>query len=109
MVTGKIICAIKNADPEKRIGKRLLNSVYEFILEKRVETWKIYSLPFPKLVAYYESFGFKQHDVIYMRGKAKVVEIKLLLIYDKENVTDSYVIDNTCELDDNYENGDDDF
>lgn len=99
MVNGKIICAIKNVDPERRIGKILLDSVHQFILEKRVETWRIFSLPFPKLVSYYESIGFKRHTTLYVRGKAKVVEMSLTLLYDEE-INDNSITDNVCELDD---------
>lgn len=84
MVNGKIICAIKSANPEKKIGKTLLFSVYQFILEKRVETWRIFSLPSPKLVTYYENFGFQKYDTIYVRGKAKVIEMKIKIEYNEE-------------------------
>lgn len=103
MVNGKIICAIKSTDPKKKIGKILLESVYQFILENRVETWRIFSLPSPKLVAYYESFGFKQHTTLYVRGKAKVVEMNITLTYTEDNVNDSFIIDNICEFDDSEE------
>lgn len=100
MVNGKIICAIKSADPEKRIGKMLLDSVYQFILEKKVETWRIFALPYPKLIAYYESIGFTQYDTIYVRGKAKVVEMNLIVKYDNDQNDESLIINNTCEYDD---------
>jgi len=82
MVSGKIVCAMKNSDPEKKIGMLLLECVYQFILEKKVETWRIFSLPYPGLVSYYKTFGFEEYDTIYVRGLPKVVEMKMKINYD---------------------------
>jgi len=102
MVQGKIICAMKNADPEKKIGMLLLNAVYSFILEKKVETWRILSLPYPSLVSYYESFGFQQYDTIYVRGIPKVIEMKLKIIYNDSDDSDDTILNH--ENDENREN-----
>lgn len=86
LVTGKNICAIKNSNPDVKIGRKLLNAVYSFILENKVETWKINSTP--KLISYYENFEFEQCNTIYVRGKAKVVRMIRLIHYDEKDGED---------------------
>lgn len=94
MVNGKIIYVTKNNDPKGKTWTKLLNSVYQFIREKRVETWKIYSISFHKLISYYESFGFEQYDTIYIRGKAKVVEMKIIIEYQENQSTEKNISEN---------------
>lgn len=98
-VIGKIICAIKSSNPQLRIGKKLLDSVYSFVIENRVETWTINSLPFPKLVLYYEKFGFVYQRTIYARGQPKVVVLEMNIQHEHIDEDILYSLNEVCDLD----------
>ena len=78
-VTGKILCG---SDGYRGIGRILLECVLEFITEREVQTWTIYSLPFENLVKYYEEIGFRVMNIIYRNGKKKCYEMRRDFIYE---------------------------
>ena len=78
-VTGKILCG---SDGYRGIGRILLECVLEFITERKVQTWTIYSLPFENLVKYYEEIGFRVMNIIYRNGKKKCYEMRRDFIYE---------------------------
>ena len=72
-IDGRIFCV---RESNKGIGNSLLDSVHNFALNNGVTMWKIKSLPFEKLIKYYEKYGFKKSLEIYnKKGKLKVHEI----------------------------------
>lgn len=52
----KILCGLTKYE---NISLKLIECVLEFIAERRIETWIIYSLNNPKLIEFYEKIGFK--------------------------------------------------
>ena len=76
IVMGKILCG------HRGVGRLLLESVLQFITEREVQTWIIYSLPFEKLINYYQEFGFKIINIIYRGGKKKCYEMRKDFTYD---------------------------
>lgn len=73
-ITGRIICAIKTIGDIGN-GKRLMDSVFKFGYENKALVWDLSSLPYDKLLKYYESFGFIYNDTIYDRGEKKVYKM----------------------------------
>jgi len=66
-INGKNLCGRKGY----HVGKMLLQSVYDFAISKDITFWHIYSLPYEKLIKYYESFGFIRGNPIYRKGELK--------------------------------------
>lgn len=99
LVNGKILCG---HDGYRGIGRILLECVYEFILERKIENWSIYSLPENELIEYYKSAGFVESDTIYKNGKKKVIRMVRNFTYnEKQNVdclTDNCNINEESEI-----------
>ena len=93
LLTGKILCG---SDGYRGVGRQLLECVADFIFDKRVQTWTIYSLPDEKLIKYYEYMGFSVIDILYRNGKKKVYEMRRKFTYD--NVQTGCSLLEECEI-----------
>lgn len=64
------------ADEYLGVKYQLLESVYNFIYEKKVKIWIIFSSPLNKSIEFYEDLGFSQVRMIYKNGVKDVCEMQ---------------------------------
>jgi len=81
-INGKILCARKGY----HIGKMLLQAVFDYAINKDITYWHLYSLPYEKLIKFYQSFGFSIGNPVYRKGELKVVEM-FMSLPEKTNTT----------------------
>lgn len=86
VLSGKILCGRKSYSGT---GIELLNCVQSYAKNVRATRWEIYSLPYEKLMTYYENFGFTRGISIYKSGKLKVVQMAKTFEYEDESCEES--------------------
>jgi hypothetical protein len=75
IINCKILCGRK----EYKIGKDLLEAIFDFAVSKDITFWVLHSLLSEKLVNYYQSFGFKRGTSNYQKGVVKVLEMEMVI------------------------------
>lgn len=71
-----LIC---NAVRQKGAGRSMMEQIIVFGLEAKFSRIQLYALPDPKLVRWYESFGFEVITPLYRDGEVKVYDMQLIL------------------------------
>jgi len=86
-IQGKIICSHKNY---KGYGLKLLIETKKFILKNKITRWSIFSLPYEKLINFYEKFGFIRGIYYYSKNnELKVIEMSQTFNYLDEKYIDA--------------------
>ena len=83
------------------IGKNLLLAVYQYAIDNKISFWRINSLPFEKLIKYYENFGFKRGKSKFRNGQIKVVEMEMEIYKSNmDNANEFLCISENPDIDD---------
>lgn len=78
----EVVCSRESA---KGVGRELMNAMINYA--KSIGIWKItfHTLPYERLIKYYESFGFIRGDAVYKRDSLKAYEMSMVIDYSSEN------------------------
>lgn len=85
-------------------GLQILRSVKNFINIYKIRTWTLYSLPYEKLINYYEDLGFiRGIEKLTDTGKVKVITMTQNFSYDDYEDENENICKNDCSYEDSDE------
>lgn len=85
IITELVVCSVKTIS-EIGNGRRLMDSVFKFGYENDAILWELKSLPYDKLLEYYQKLGFIFVDTIYYNGKKKIYRMEYTFTEENKNI-----------------------
>ena len=64
-------------------GLILLKRIRRFCQEHNIYEWHLNSLPYERLISFYEKFGFTRGRTIYIKGEPKVIQMYMIIDFNK--------------------------